>query len=386
MSEASSFIGSGNRPTIGEFRGNPPTLERPVFVPPLTPTSASDNRPPRVPKPPFRWPSFNVDPRKAVRAAVIAGAAVWLLPQTMPFVCHMQASSLYDQGQYAQAVDYDAAGLRWAVTPGAKANLLMWRGYDYLFSDQYTAARLDFSESVKLDPSVPKDTADIYWMAQPPNAYKGLFWANFESQHYVTALAECNRMIAIAPDDAENYAIRAKCLRGLGQYAAAEQEFNYALGRNPQMLFAYYHLSNMQQKNMHDPQAALATMQRAVRFNSDNADAWGVLGWQQYVSGDFAGALKTDVRSLAMGNSSSPDSTRSNMALIYAIQGNWRMAEPLYRMVASSSDVPALRGSLPDIEDALKKQPSSLALQQAQVLISRAIAARGLTAKSDDES
>ena len=384
MSEVSSFIGGGNRPTTSEFRGNAPLQERPVLIPP--PTSTNDNPSPRIPKPPFRWPRFKVDPRKAMRAAIIAGAALWLAPQIVPAICHMQASALYDQGKYVQAVGYDAAGLRWAVTPGAKANLLMWRGYDYLFSDQDAPALADFTASVKLDPSVPKSTANIYWMAQPPNAFKGLFWANFESKQYGTALAECNRMIAIAPDDAENYAIRAKCLRGLGQFGAAEQQFNYALGHNPQMLFAYYHLADMQQKNLHNPQAALATMQRAVRFNSDNADAWGMLGWQQYVSGDSVGALKTDERSLAMSDASSQDYVRCNMALIYAAQGNWPMALPLYQAAVAGNNAPELQGGLKDIEDALIKQPDSSALQQARALISRTLAARRLSAKSDDES
>ncbi len=103
-----------------------------------------------------------------------------------------------------------------------------------------------------------------------PAYYYNCAVATFNTKRYVEAEKYAAQCIAVAPQQAEGYALHGRCLYMLKKYNAALAEQNRALELNPE--FGKFHLergfTNMALK---DCRGAIKDMNNALRFHADSA-------------------------------------------------------------------------------------------------------------------
>jgi tetratricopeptide (TPR) repeat protein len=134
------------------------------------------------------------------------------------------------------------------------------RGNDYLDSEQYDKALVEYNQAIKLDPNY----AEAYY--KRGNVY-------YDLQQYDKALADYDRAIQINPNFADAYYNRSLVYYNLQQYDKALAGYDRAIQINPNFAEAYNNRGNVYY-NLQQYDKALADYDRAIQINPNYADAY----------------------------------------------------------------------------------------------------------------
>lgn len=103
------------------------------------------------------------------------------------------------------------------------------------------------------------------------------------------AVAACEQALALAPDHPGALFVRGDGLRAMGQMAEAAQSYRAAALARPEHAASWSSLA-LTAFEMLDLGEARRTMQRALREDPRNAQAWWVRGLIREHAGDYTGA------------------------------------------------------------------------------------------------
>jgi tetratricopeptide (TPR) repeat protein len=140
------------------------------------------------------------------------------------------------------------------------AKAYFYRGYVYLFNEQYEDAISDFNASIEIE-SYPAsyfyrgyayDDLEQYELAiadyskvieispKFSDAYYNRSIAYYSLDKYELALIDCNKVIELDPKDGDSYFIRGTILLELGEYERAVKDLSKAIKIDPNNSDAYY--------------------------------------------------------------------------------------------------------------------------------------------------
>ncbi|MGI4792130.1 MAG: tetratricopeptide repeat protein [Janthinobacterium lividum] len=392
-----------SRLTISLFRGrsggHSPLLSNPVFLSPPEAPRLLPQRPPRQPKrlPPLKKAQIKQG-LSIVCGLAVVGLLIYFCSGQSEYSNHLQQARQalwrgdlnetlaqgnqmvelepknaagYDfraQAYYAQG-NWRPAAANWrrviALTPDSEWGYAgMWQNLgcaeDY-YGDHAQAIR-DFTESIRLDPSIPDTpgrTADVE--DGTGDAHKNRMWAYYHSGQYALAMQDCNTLIAVHPYPT-NIAVRGKLYLKMGDFDSAETNFRTALRENPHLIFASYLLSGLLgQKGQF--LEALAVVQAEAAADPNNCSTWNNVGWWQYRAGQTTNAIVTFQKALKMGGRQ--PLALYNLGLAYAVEGSWQQAQPALSRAVQISSGDQRRAAEGDVWEALKVQPKSVVLRQA---------------------
>ncbi|MCW3099759.1 MAG: peptidase caspase catalytic subunit p20 [Chthonomonadaceae bacterium] len=267
----------------------------------------------------------------------------------------LRAMAESEGGDYKGAVRDNTEALKHARLAEVRDPLYFNRGLAYRNMGDYTDAVPDFTQALALNPKnwnayevrafcytelldYDRAIAD-YTVAIGHDAHPGTVFergqAYLKKKEYPKALADLNRSLSVRPNFAPGYRLRAETYVGMKEFDQAAK----------------------------DEEAALRL--------DNSAAGRGGLGWYQYLAGKLPEAIQNSQMAVKMD----PNLTfaRFNLALFSAVQGNAEAAKTAYQdtlLHAKSADI---QGALQDVKDALKKQPNSPALKQAQTLLQDAL-------------
>jgi tetratricopeptide (TPR) repeat protein len=239
-----------------------------------------------------------------------------------------------------------------AELPGIKEDIFDELGVCYQNRNDYKNAVFYFTSEISIDPK----SADAYWGCA--NAYDAL-------KQYPRALWNANRFVRLSPRNASAYLIRAQVLQDMGRNAGAVADFTRVIRLSPNDSDMYQKKSDLQEK-MHDYAGAVETWRQGVESHPGDQDFLGGYGWEQYLAGDLSGAIATDKQALGVKPA---DWIEGNLALCYAVQGNWPEASAEYEHMKAHSTRKDIQSSLDDVHNALKTHPNSDALKKAEALL-----------------
>jgi len=258
------------------------------------------------------------------------------------------------QGDYRQAVRDNTEGLKHASNDEVREDFFFNRGLAYRYLGDYKASVADFNQVIALHPNngnaydirafcytalgdYDRAIAD-YNIGIAHDPHPGTIFergqAYLKKKDYQKALADLNRSIALQANFAPAYPLRAEAYIGLKEY-----------------------------------DRAVADAEQAARLENSAANR-GSLGWYQYLAGKLPEAITNEQMAVKMD----PNLTfaRFNLGLCYAVQGNADAAQTAYQDALSHAKPADLQGALQDVKDALKKQPNTPALNQAETLLQNA--------------
>ncbi len=202
-------------------------------------------------------------------------------------------------------------------------------------------------------------------LARLPDDYDGLesrMPAYYDNKQYAQALADSNTLLRTHPQDQWAYCFRGKSEMSLGNYAAAFQDLAAAVKIAPDYLTPYFVLAEMTDKT-HQFLPTLALLQQGVVANPGNANLKGTQGWLQYEAGQLPAAIVTDKEALT--EDGSMDWVLANLGLCYAVQEDAADARKTYTQVLAQNKPQERIAARKDIEDALRRHPGSVVLQQS---------------------
>ncbi|HMD53740.1 MAG TPA: tetratricopeptide repeat protein, partial [Phycisphaerae bacterium] len=104
------------------------------------------------------------------------------------------------------------------------------------------------------------------------------------------ALADCNKVIELKPDDAHGYDARGMLQLTRGDWDVALDDFNKAIKLNPDDFNAYANRGRIKNE-LGNPGGAQVDFNRAKELNPDDADEYLVHGVEKQDKGDLDGAL-----------------------------------------------------------------------------------------------
>ena len=391
------------RQGISMFRGRSGANTTPLPDPiPSTPPKAPWLPPSRPPRQPKRLPTLRKGQIKTglsvLCSMVVIGFLIYLCSGQSEYSNHLQQArqalrgsdfneTLAQGNQMVELEPNNAAGYdfcanayyaqenwrlaaaNWrrviALTPDSEWGYAgMWQNLgcaeDY-YGDHAQAIR-DFTESIRLDPSIPDipgRTADVE--DGTGDAHKNRMWAYYHSGQYALAMQDCNTLIAVHPYPT-NIAVRGKLYLKMGDYERAEADFRTALRENPNLPLASDLLAELLGQRQQFSEAVAVVQAEALEV-PNNVIVWNNVGWWQYRAGQTADAIATFQKALQMGGRQ--PLALYNLGLTYAVEGNWQQAQPaLSRAMRISSD-DQRRAAEADIWEALKQQPKSVVLHQA---------------------
>lgn len=250
------------------------------------------------------------------------------------------------KGHYDRAIGEFTASIR--LNPN-NPNAYYNRGLAYSKKKDYVAAIADYTEALRLN---PKD-ADTYFNRAFAYKRKG---------DYDRAIADYTQVIRLNPKDYTAYFNRAFAYDAKGDYDRAIADFTKSIQLKPNYFNAYLDRGIIHSKKK-DYHRAIADFNTAIKISPKNGEVWGRLGWCQYCIGERANALINSRKALELD--SKLTWVRLNVALLYAVQGNWKAAQAEYRMALAKATREEVETSVRNVQDALKKQPSSAALKRA---------------------
>jgi len=188
----------------------------------------------------------------------------------------------------------------------------------------------------------------------------------YEDLHqWPAAIANANVVVRNTSYHLEAYKMRANLYHTMGDTRSAAADFERAIATKPDDFDSYYQLSTMYEApKRYD--LAVKCWQQAVQSNPYNGQCWGNLGWYQYLDGQYDTAIATDVKALKLDHSQ--NFVHMNLALCYAVKGDWGHAKPIYEQSLIRARADDIQGGMGDITTALKTHPQSTALKAADAL------------------
>lgn len=174
-----------------------------------------------------------------------------------PTYYQRRARSYHKQDRYDQAVaDYTYA---MRLDPNNVDTYLL-RGISRFRQGDYDRAIANFDRAIEINPHRPDS---YFWRAKSYLTKSG--------REYVhAALADLNRAIQLAADQAHFYGQRGEVFRSLGHYEQAMSDLNRALELDPNN-GEFYYFRGLINRSMHDRAAARSDFQRAVECGYQEA-------------------------------------------------------------------------------------------------------------------
>lgn len=250
------------------------------------------------------------------------------------------------KGNYDRAIAEFTTSIR--LNP-KNANIYYNRGLAYSKKKDYVSAIADYTEALRLN---PKD-ADTYFNRAFAYKRKG---------DYDRAIADYTQVIRLNPKDYTAYFNRAFAHDAKGDYDRAIADFTKSIQLKPNYFNAYLDRGIIHSKKK-DYNQAIADFNTATKIAPKNGEVWGRLGWCHYCVGKRSDALINSRKALELD--SKLTWARLNVGLIHAVQGDWKAAQAEYRAALTKATREEVETSIRNVQDALKKQPSSAALKQA---------------------
>ena len=144
-----------------------------------------------------------------------------------------------------------------------------------------------------------------------------------QQNHYVEALVDFEKSLALQPDDPDTFHQRGWVRVKLSDYAGALTDFERSLAIRPDNP-ATLHNRSKAKSLLSDYAGALADYDRALTVRPDFPEALEGRGWVKSELGDYTGALADYDRSLAL-RPDNPD-TLNNRGYLYAKRGEYNKA------------------------------------------------------------
>ena len=193
--------------------------------------------------------------------------------------------------------------------------------------------------------------------------------AYIDLKQYANAVSDCTIEMGNHARKWQLYYVRGKAYAGMGNLTAARADLVRACqfdnGREPTVELNVKVLEDVQ-----DYVGAAQVEQLAVANDPSNAHAWGSFGWRQYEAGDIKGAIASDLKSTSLPQA--PVWVHSNLGLCYAVQGDWAKANLEYALEKTDPNPTTRKGSVDDIQNALKQQPNNPTLKKTLAFMTSA--------------
>ena len=188
----------------------------------------------------------------------------------------------------------------------------------------------------------------------------------YEHLHqWQAAIANANVVVQNTSYHLDAYKMRAHLYQAMGDRRSAAVDFQHAISIKPDDTDSYFQLSGMYESaKQYD--LAVKCWQQAVQSSPYNGLYWGDLGWDQYLAGQYDTAIATDTKALKLDHSQT--FVHMNLALCYAVKGDWGHAKPIYEQSLARATAEDIQGGQGDITTALKANPQSQALKSADAL------------------
>ena len=211
------------------------------------------------------------------------------------------------------------------------------------------------------------------WRLNPvsPMAARFQGLAAWQNGDYAQAIADENIAIGNAEagrsaPQAQDYATRADSEAATKHLQAAWADFRQAIRLDPHQESTYIKFGTRLDQ-AHQSTQGVAVLTQATHALPGSAGCWGLLGWLQYQAGEFPTSLLSSARSEALDGSKSY--VRYNQGLCYAALGEWPLSAATYRRALAHGTDEERQLALMEIRNALRKQPNSAALHQAEQLL-----------------
>lgn len=269
---------------------------------------------------------------------------------------HIQVgNNFYSSGNYASAVLEYTEALK--VRPNDRDGLLL-RAMGYYRMNRYQRAIDDNTSALKTT-RIPEVLASVYYN-------RGL---DYEALNKLKeAIDDYSAAIQIQPRNFDAIVNRADCYRKSQQPDKAITDITYFLKIGAPTFFAYY-VRGISYEEMKKWKESAEDLKSALKLKPTEAQAWGSLGWAQYMSGDLDAAVATDRKALNMQPKMS--FCHFNLALCLAVQKNWDSASQEYQQSLTRATDADKHGALEDVRAAIRLHPggSGSALAKAEELL-----------------
>ena len=204
-----------------------------------------------------------------------------------------QGNAYAEAGQHEQAL----AACNQALELNPQSAMAYYRRA-YLFQSvgQYEDAIADFTRAAEIDPhhAIYGDRAIAYmtiYQSKQSFAQNSLSpYVAQEAEEIITlAIADFDRAVELAPEDAANYSNRGLAYKILGQYERAIEDYNQAIQLNPEYTGAYFGRGNAYQE-LSDHVSAIADYDRALELSPQNYQTYYNRGLSYLELGNVAQA------------------------------------------------------------------------------------------------
>ena len=266
---------------------------------------------------------------------------------------YLRGNAYYMTMRYTRAVPDYTKAIALEKRKIVLGDLYYCRGNSYSASHDYTAAVADSTEAIRLNPAMK-------------SVYEMRARMYFALKNYAAAMADCNTTIKQEPPRETVYCLRGAIFAAVGYKNRAEQDFKNAISLNPAYEEAYRELADIYESEKSFGKA-VSLYQQAVLMDRRNATSWGSLGWDEYLAGDIAGAIRDLKKALALNNMLAVP--EYNLGLCYAVKGDWPQAREEYQHALTLGNSDDRDAGLVNIQNALDWQPKSIALQQARTML-----------------
>ena len=123
-----------------------------------------------------------------------------------------------------------------------------------------------FNEAIDYIIKALKIREDVYY-------YECLGAVYLDIREYEVAKNTFERACELNPENAENWFNLATALKGLRRFEDAENFYKKAVEINPKLSIAYFNLATLYANNLNRPKEAIATFQKVLELNPDDAES-----------------------------------------------------------------------------------------------------------------
>ena len=170
-------------------------------------------------------------------------------------------------------------------------------------ADEYLAKAKALLGEKGREQEVIKLAEQVLAIRQNAEAYLYRAEARFALGDKQGALADCNKALAIDPQDSIAYNNRGNTRSALGDMQGAISDYNKALAISPNYAYAYNN-RGLAKDNLGNRQGAIADYSRALLLNPKLASAYNNRGVAKYELGDKQGACSDYKKAISLGNQS----------------------------------------------------------------------------------
>ncbi|MEQ1472173.1 MAG: tetratricopeptide repeat protein, partial [Candidatus Acidiferrum sp.] len=134
-----------------------------------------------------------------------------------------------------------------------------------------------------------------------PDTRIDLAIAQLQANHFDIALSESEKALAASPDNARAYAVKARALIGLQEFAKAAEALDHSVKAHPDFDASYLlGLCLLQTKDPNDKDRATAVFARMIRIAGDSGSLHVLFGRAYRDAGDMPAAIREFQRAIAL--------------------------------------------------------------------------------------